>query len=118
MTYSKQQQTRHTRLKKLRRNVTRITKRVSDEVLDRSGGLCERCGGKQQRAWGFERAHLVNASAMGSGSEPWNIALLCAPKVETGTCHQWADETSEGKQWKQEYRETLIDYYSLKGWKT
>lgn len=99
----------HKRNKPKRRNVTRITKKVSDEVIRRSGGKCERCGKSQ--AYAFERAHLVNASQGGSGKEPWNIALLCGPKVNSNTCHHFADSTSEGREWKMEFRETLRKLY-------
>lgn len=104
-----QQKPTHKRNKPKRRNVTRITKKVSDEVIRRSGGKCERCGKSQ--AYAFERAHLVNASQLGSGKEPWNIALLCGPKVNSGTCHHWADSTSEGREWKMEFRESLRKLY-------
>lgn len=99
----------HKRNKPKRRNVTRITKKVSDEVIKRSGGVCERCGKSQ--AYAFERAHLLNASAMGSGKEPWNIALLCGPKVNSGTCHHFADSSKAGREWKMEFREHLRKLY-------
>lgn len=99
----------HKRNKPKRRNVTRITKKVSDEVLRRSGGSCERCG--RTSAYAFERAHLLNASQGGSGSEPWNIALLCGPKVNSGTCHHWADSTKAGREWKTKFRNQLKRWY-------
>jgi 5-methylcytosine-specific restriction endonuclease McrA len=100
---------KHKRNNPKRGNLTRITKKVNDEVLRRADGACEICG--RTTSYCFERAHLINASQGGSGKEPWNIALLCGPKVNTGTCHHWADSTAEGKQWKEEYRRKLKRWY-------
>ena len=94
-----------------RRNITRITPSVRKEVLRRSEGKCERCGRTQ--AYAFECAHLINASQMGSGKEPWNVVLLCGPKVNSETCHNWADETRTGREWKQAKREELKKYYGV-----
>ena len=97
------------RFKPKRKNRTRITQKVRKEVLDRSQGRCERCG--RTSAYCFEMAHLINASQGGVGYDPANIVLLCGPKVNTGTCHQWADETREGREWKQAKHEELKEYY-------
>lgn len=110
---SKASQTQHNRLKKKRGQHTAITQKVRREVERRSGKRCERCG--RSRAYSFEMAHLTNASQYGSGSEPFNIALLCGPRVNSGTCHQWVDETREGREWKQKKRLELIKYYETKG---
>ena|SRR5690625_4146786 len=91
---------------------TRITQAVRDEVLRRSEGRCERCGRSQ--AYAFEMAHLQQASQGGSGSDPANIALLCGPSVNTGTCHNFADYTAEGREWRMEKRKELIEYYGRK----
>lgn len=107
--YSKEQQLKSNRNKPKRGNLTKITQKVRREVEERSEGKCERCG--RINAYCFEMAHLQNASQLGSGSEPWNVALLCGPKVNTGTCHNIADETKEGKEWKQAYREKLKKLY-------
>lgn len=109
MQYTKQTQLRNNRNKPKRANKTRITKKVNDEVIRRSGGKCERCGRSQ--AYSFERAHLVNASQGGTGRDPSNIVLLCGPKVNSGTCHNFADETREGREWKQEKKIELEQYY-------
>jgi len=100
---------KHKRIKPLRRNITRITKEVSDEVLRRSEGKCERCG--RSRAYAFERAHLVQASQGGSGSDPANIVLLCGPSVNKGTCHWFADSTAEGREWRKAKRKELLAKY-------
>ncbi|MDQ0091628.1 hypothetical protein J2T12_005068 [Paenibacillus anaericanus] len=94
---------------------TAITDKCSTEVHRRSSELngcitCELCGTTSPRIR-FERAHLVNASQYGSGNEPWNIADVCGPKTDTGTCHQIIDETALGKRIKQQKRIELIEYY-------
>lgn len=91
------------------KNQSRITKEVRDEVLKRSEGKCERCG--RSRSYAFEMAHLKQASQGGKGNEPWNIALLCGPSVNTGTCHNFADYTAKGREWRLAKRKELIEYY-------
>ncbi|WP_025684548.1 hypothetical protein [Paenibacillus maysiensis] len=124
--YSKEQQVGSKRGKKKRGNHTAITSAVRDEVDRRAAEhtgyvICERCGVSRPALW-FEKAHLVNASQYGSGSEPWNIANLCGPRSESGTCHQFADDTAAGRAWKMKKRNELIDYYfrgpGLDIWKT
>lgn len=88
---------------------TRITEKVRKEVARRSQKRCERCG--RSRAYAFEMAHLINASQLGSGAEPWNVALLCGPSVNSGTCHHYVDSTKAGREWKQQFRDRLIKYY-------
>lgn len=116
--YSKEQQTRKTRYKPKRGRHTAITDKCSTEVKRRASegnpegyAECERCGCSRPKVR-FERAHLINASQYGEGGQPWNIAYLCGPKTETGTCHQWADETKEGHDWKMQKRAELFEYYT------
>ena len=110
MQYSKEQQLKSNRIKPKRRNLTRITQKVRREVERRSAGKCERCG--RTSAYCFEMAHLQNASNGGAGSDPSNIVLLCGPKVNIGTCHNYADETSAGRHWKMRKKAELEQYYS------
>ncbi|MEC0234041.1 hypothetical protein P4H71_06815 [Paenibacillus kribbensis] len=105
----------HKRGRKKRGNHTAITSAVREEVDRRASEhtgyvVCERCGVSRPALW-FEKAHLINASQYGSGSEPWNIANLCGPRSETGTCHQFADDTAVGREWKLHKRDELIEYY-------
>ncbi|MCM3492881.1 hypothetical protein M4D52_05425 [Paenibacillus lactis] len=108
----------HRRNKPKRGRHTAITDKCSDEVKRRATVepdgylICERCG-RSRPEFRFERCHLINASQYGEGGQPWNIALLCGPKTQTGTCHQWADETKEGSEWKMQKRAELIDYYTV-----
>lgn len=99
----------HRRRVPKRRNVTKITEVVRSEVLSRSKGECERCG--RSRSYAFEMAHLINASQGGSGSDPANIVLLCGPSVNSKTCHNFADYTAKGREWRLNKREELIEYY-------
>ncbi len=89
--------------------ITKITEKVRREVLERSEGKCERCG--RTSAYAFEMSHLIQASQGGSGSDPANVVLLCGPSVNTGTCHNFADYTAAGKEWRMKKRKELIDYY-------
>ncbi|MET3700155.1 hypothetical protein SAMN05877753_12211 [Bacillus oleivorans] len=100
---------RHKRRVPKRGNLTKITQKVRKEVLRRSGGKCERCGKSQ--AYSFEMAHLKQASQGGSGSEPWNVALLCGPSVNSDTCHHFADYTAEGREWRKTKRAELERLY-------
>lgn len=113
---TKESQTSSRRLKRKRGDHTKITDRVRSEVDRRAAEktdyiVCERCGCSRP-AYRFEKAHLDNASQYGSGRVPWNIANLCGPKTQTGTCHQYCDETAAGRVWKQEKQAELIEYYT------
>lgn len=100
---------KHKRLKPKRGQHTKITKKAREEVYRRSGKRCECCGKSQ--CYAFEVAHLTNASAGGSGGNVSNLILACGPKVNSGTCHHWMDSTSKGREWKQEKKIELEQYY-------
>jgi len=101
----------HKRRKPKRGQLSKITPKVREEVNHRSGGQCERCGTYQ--AYAFEHAHLVQASQGGRGDEPWNVALLCGPSVNSGTCHNFADYTKAGREWRLSKRKELMEYYGV-----
>lgn len=109
MTFRPAPKPNHGRRKPKQKNVTRITQKVRDEVLNRSGGKCECCG--KANAYAFETAHLINASHGGRGGDPKNVALLCGPSVNSGTCHHFADYTADGREWRMRKREDLRFYY-------
>lgn len=90
-------------------DLTRITQKVRREVERRSEGKCERCG--RTRAYAFEMSHLQQAGQLGSGSDPANIVLLCGPSTVSNTCHNFADYTSEGREWREDKRKELVQYY-------
>lgn len=103
----------HRRRVPKRGNHTRITKKARNDVYERVGYRhCERC--KVSQAYAFEVAHLEQASQGGSGDDPANLALLCGPSVNSGTCHWWADSTKEGREWRMEKRKELQEYYTSK----
>jgi HNH endonuclease len=110
MIYTKEQQLGK-RTKKKRGQLTKITKKVREEVLRRSEGNCERCGRSQ--AYAFEMSHLQQASQGGRGDDPSNVVLLCGPSVNTGTCHNFADYTAAGREWRMEKRKELMEYYGV-----
>ncbi|WP_017797606.1 HNH endonuclease [Oceanobacillus kimchii] len=101
----------HKRRKPKRGRLSKITPKVREEVKHRSGGQCERCGTYQSYA--FEMAHLEQASQGGRGDEPWNVALLCGPSVNSGTCHHFADYTKDGREWRLSKRQELMEYYGV-----
>lgn len=110
MTFNPVPKPHHNRRVPKRGNVTRITQKARNEVYDRVGYRhCECCGKSQ--AYAFELAHLQQASQGGQGDKPYNLALLCGPSVNTGTCHWWIDSTKEGRAWAMEKRKELIEYY-------
>lgn len=99
----------HKRRVPKRGQLTRITNKVREEVLKRSEGKCERCG--RTNAYAFEMSHLIQASQLGRGDDPANIVLLCGPSVNTGTCHNFADYTAKGREWRMEKRKELKQHY-------
>lgn len=113
----------HGRTKKKRGQLTEITNKVREEVnrrsMERMGcdvPVCERCG----YARDLTKAHIVNASQMGSGGVPWNILSLCGSHGigghdGKGGCHHWADNTEEGREWKEQQLTRLTIYYNGEG---
>lgn len=99
----------HKRIKPKRSQITRITKKARKEVYERAEGKCEHCG--RTTAYAFEVSHLKQASQGGRGDDPANLALLCGPSVNKGTCHWWADSTKEGREWRMAKRKELMKHY-------
>lgn len=97
------------RHKQTRGQRTRITQAARQVVYERSQMKCERCG--RTRAYSFEVAHLINASQGGRGDDPNNLVLLCGPSVNYNTCHNFADYTAKGREWRMRKREELIKRY-------
>lgn len=95
---------------------TKITQKARSEVYERANGKCERC--LTTNPYAFEVAHLIPASKLGRGDDPSNLVLLCGPSVNTGTCHNWADYTAEGREWRMNKRNELIDYYEQQNQQT
>lgn len=111
----------HSRAKKKRGDHTAVTDKVRKEIARRSMErfgynvrCCERCGNTRD----LTAAHMQNASQYGSGGDPWNVALLCGTHGIKGSCHDWADNTAEGREWKFAFAVELLEYYEEKGWLT
>jgi hypothetical protein len=113
----------HKRAKPKRGDSTKITNAVREEVnrrsMERMGTdvpVCERCGYFKD----LTKAHLSNASQGGSGGVPWNIIQLCGSHGigghnGKGGCHDWADNTLEGREWKEQQLTRLTIYYTGEG---
>lgn len=104
----------HKRSAPKRGDITRVTPNVRKEVnrrsmemLGASVPVCERCGTTQN----LTKAHIVNASQGGPGGDPANIINLCGTHGMKGTCHDWADNTKDGRKWKEQYGKMLRKYY-------
>lgn len=113
--YSKAQQLNSKRRKPKRGDLTKVTPQVRSEVNRRSMELldvdvpvCERCGSMKN----LSKAHILEASHLGPGNIPWNIMNLCGTHGWKDTCHDWADNTREGRAWKRQYGAMLRLYYS------
>lgn len=111
-TLNKVDKPKHKRGKQKVGNVTKVTDKVrkecdrrSMEVWDCNMPCCERCGMNHRTA-----AHMQNASQIGSGGVPWNVVNLCGTHGTKG-CHDWADNTREGMDWKKQKAQELYDYY-------
>lgn len=89
----------HKRMKKTAKERGRITAEVYADALDRSGGYCERCGNPQ----GLQCAHLVRRWKLPETTVN-DVAMLCGPSVNAGTCHNWVDYTAEGRKWAEGLR--------------
>ncbi|MGG4552575.1 hypothetical protein [Paenibacillus humicus] len=83
----------------------RITPEVYNKALERSGGRCERCG----IAGYLEAAHLIRRWKIEEWTTENDIAMLCGPVVNTGTCHNWVDYTAAGREWAAAYRYQLYE---------
>ena len=89
-----------------------ITKAVYDEAAHRAQGRCEWCGwaagsfDPTGRRWGLEAAHLIRRRNCDETTAQ-DIAMLCGPSVNSGTCHNKVDYTREGRQWAANYRKQL-----------
>lgn len=83
----------------------RITPDVYNEALERSGGRCERCKGPGP----LEAAHLIRRWKIEGATTAKDIAMLCGPSVNTGTCHNWVDYTAPGRAWAEKFRDLLYE---------
>lgn len=96
---------RSRRLKPTTKMRGRITPEVYNAALERSQGLCERCG----KSGYLEAAHLIRRWKIEGSTTANDIAMLCGPVVNTGTCHNWVDYTKPGREWAEKYRQELYE---------
>lgn len=78
-----------------------ISPEVYAAALKRSGGRCECCG----RYGELQCAHLVRRHNIKGRTTVNDVAMLCGPSVNTGTCHNWIDYTRAGADWAKGLRE-------------
>lgn len=84
----------HGRGSRKRKERGAITPECAEQVIERAGGLCEMCGRPPQPGTFrscLELAHLEQRGQLGRGDDPANIAHLCGPSVNSGTCHWMID---------------------------
>jgi hypothetical protein len=73
----------------------------------RANSHCEMCGRHERQVWGLQCAHLVRRWKLTETTEH-DVAMLCGPSVNTGTCHNKIDYTAEGRKWALDYHMKLL----------
>lgn len=87
----------------------RISPEVYRAAYERAGGCCERCKKPGSPEYGtLQCAHLVRRWKL-SETTVNDVAMLCGPSVNSGTCHNWVDYTREGRQWAAQLRQKFYD---------
>lgn len=86
---------KHKRNKPTAKQRGAISKEVYSAALERSGGRCEQCGSTE----GLQCAHLLRRWQIEGETTVNDVAMLCGPSVNSGTCHHYVDYTAGGKQW-------------------
>lgn len=103
--------------KQSRKEKGRITPETRTDVLVRDGFKCVKCGRKQGETGAFkgvpyfirlEIHHITFRSGLGEGTKR-NLATVCGPVTQSGTCHHWAQNTREGRVWFENWREERLD---------
>ncbi|CDN41682.1 Putative uncharacterized protein [Paenibacillus sp. P22] len=94
----------HKRAKKTAKQRGQISPAVYAKAAERAGGRCERCG--RRDAWMLQCAHLVRRWTLEETTER-DVAMLCGPSVNSGTCHWWVDYSRAGKEWAETFRKRL-----------
>ncbi|MFW5438830.1 hypothetical protein [Paenibacillus apiarius] len=100
---------KHRRLKPTTKQRGRISPEVYQAAYERSGGRCERCHKAGSQEYGtLQCAHLVRRWKLDETTEN-DVAMLCGPSVNSGTCHHWVDYTREGREWAEQLRKKFYD---------
>jgi len=74
-----------------------VTTKVRQQLYERSGGYCERCGYSGQ----LQAAHVTRRWKIEGRTTVNDLLHLCVK------CHIWADNTAEGRAWLDTNRENL-----------
>lgn len=104
----------HKRSKKTAKQRGVISPSVAAKVDARANGRCEWCGWQRgnydptDRKMGLQRAHLVRRWNVDVETTEMELAKLCGPSVNSGTCHWKVDFTTQGRAWAEEFRGKLI----------
>lgn len=91
-----------------------IPDKVRQKAAERAQGRCEWCGWANGsydatgRKWGLQCSHLVRRWKL-SETTVNDVAFLCGPSVNTGTCHNKVDYTEAGKNWALEFQNKLLE---------
>lgn len=102
----------YSRTKKTAAQRGHISAKVRQRVHIRSGGRCEWCGwapGEYDatgRRMGLQDAHLVRRWKLPETTEN-DVARLCGPSTNAGTCHWKVDYTAAGREWAEAFRKKL-----------
>jgi hypothetical protein len=89
--YSKERQLKSKRVKLTQRQKGNISQQTRFEVNERSNGVCEICD--SQRA--TQMAHITSRKRIEDKTQSKDLIHVCV------SCHQWLDQTTEGKQYKE-----------------
>lgn len=85
-----------------RRERGRIKPETYRRVFERDGGECVLCG----TTFRLEAHHVRYRSQGGSGEEH-NLALLCGPATQSGTCHWKAHTFKDVRLWLEDRMKSL-----------
>lgn len=105
----KQKKVNHNRKSPRLRDRGRVRPEVYQTAYERCGGRCERCGYKDGsidpsgQKWGLEAAHAVRRRHLEETTDD-DLIMLCGPSTNSGTCHNFADYTREGRNWMLEHQ--------------
>lgn len=74
--------------------MTGPTRRVREDVICRSNGMCERCG-KQLHGQPYSVHHRrprgMGGTVRPESNQPANLLVLCGSATTPGSCHQWIE---------------------------
>lgn len=93
---------KHKRRTPKRKERGRIKPAVYQKVFARDNGQCVICGTTR----GLE-AHHVRYRSQGGTGEEHNLALVCGPSTQSGTCHYKAHSNKEVRQQLEDYMRGL-----------